>query len=264
MAILSDLVETIAKVEGLDAGSVGLIARYIREAGLIATHGRGASAAQMTLADAANLLIGVNAATKAAEAPQVVKVYRRLQAYMFRSWSDPSLDISRGALGDAIEQLINGAGCGIFPEPFLGQVFDLEIQEAFSQGYLHIALSLRKSSPVAFLRMTVLPGSDVIDPTNVESWLADRHPDFSVGFSPPPRSPSQERAKQAHDRIEETVIGYPTLRAVGKLIGSTAQSTDGLIARRRIRFVRRVASVPRKSRRRVKRRPLWPMTRKPQ
>jgi hypothetical protein len=76
MATLSQLVDVVATVEGLDRERVGAIARAVREAGLIATHGRGTSAAHMGPADAANLLIAVNAAETARSAPEIVRRYR--------------------------------------------------------------------------------------------------------------------------------------------------------------------------------------------
>jgi hypothetical protein len=79
MATLSQLVDVVATVEGLDRERVGAIARAVREAGLIATHGRGTSAARMGLADAANLLIAVNAAETALSAPEIVRRYRTLR-----------------------------------------------------------------------------------------------------------------------------------------------------------------------------------------
>ena len=76
MATLSLLVDIVATVEGLDRDRVGAIARAVREAELIATHGRGTSAAHMGVADAANLLIAVNAAETARSAPEIVRRYR--------------------------------------------------------------------------------------------------------------------------------------------------------------------------------------------
>lgn len=78
MATLERLVATIAGVECIDAERVRAIARAIREAGLIKTAGRGTSAAQMTIRDAANLLIAVNVADTAREAPEVVRRYQGL------------------------------------------------------------------------------------------------------------------------------------------------------------------------------------------
>ena len=79
MATLSQLVGIVATVEGLDRDRVGAIARAVREANLIDTHGRGTSAAHMGVADAANLLIAVNAAETARSAPEIVRRYRASQ-----------------------------------------------------------------------------------------------------------------------------------------------------------------------------------------
>ena len=76
MALLSDLVRVVAKVEGLEEVSVGIFARHAREAGLISQGGRGRSAAQMTVRDAANLLIAVNGCSLAKNVPQAVQALR--------------------------------------------------------------------------------------------------------------------------------------------------------------------------------------------
>lgn len=75
----SRLVDVVAALAGLDVDRVGALARAIREAELIATHGRGTSAAKMGVADAANLLIAVNAADTARGAPDLVRRYRALR-----------------------------------------------------------------------------------------------------------------------------------------------------------------------------------------
>ena len=69
VATLEKLVAAIADVEGIDAERVRAIARAMREADLIATRGRGKSAAPMSERDAANLLIAVNVADTARTAP---------------------------------------------------------------------------------------------------------------------------------------------------------------------------------------------------
>lgn len=216
MAILSDLVERIAEVEGIDPATVSLIARHIREDGLIATHGRGPSAAKMSFADAANLLIGVNATTTVANAARTVRAYRRLQAWDFRSLSDPRPPSSLGTLSTVIEQLLDSVAKGELPEPFLKQNFDWGFQEAFSKGQVHIGLRFRRSVTTAYLRMTELPGPDVIERDAPEEWLAMMPSRLSVVFRPVvPRGPPR---KSASDRIDEVTIGYRTLRAVGQLI----------------------------------------------
>ena len=71
----------IASCEGIDQERVAAIARAVREAELIATHGRGASAARMTAKDAANLVIAANTAETARSAPEAVRRYRALEAH---------------------------------------------------------------------------------------------------------------------------------------------------------------------------------------
>lgn len=79
MATLAALVEIVADAEGIEAQRVAALARSVREAGLIASRGRGPSAAQMSEADAANLLIAVNAAETARAAPDTVRHFRALR-----------------------------------------------------------------------------------------------------------------------------------------------------------------------------------------
>jgi hypothetical protein len=79
VALLSDLVNAVAAVEGLDQVSVGIIARAAREAGLISQKGRGRGAAQMHTRDAANLLIAVNGSSLAKDVRDKVPLLRGLK-----------------------------------------------------------------------------------------------------------------------------------------------------------------------------------------
>ena len=122
MATLSALVETIARVEGLDPSTVAQIAREIRQAGFIKTGGRGTSAAQMDFEDATNLLIAVNTARTIREAPQMVSAFRALQAWDGDFFGIPGLRFRQapdreprekpkppklvGDLGQALEDLL--------------------------------------------------------------------------------------------------------------------------------------------------------------
>ena len=218
MATLSDLVAVTAKVEGLDPGSVALYARHMREAGLIKTSGRGTSAAVMGLPDAANLLIGVNTAKSAPEAPRAIGQFRDLHAYDFRSETDPRPERDWGALGDAIEQLIMASGIGRIPEPFFGNL-NLDLQEAFSNGDVHIELTFNTTKVSATIKIWLLPGKDAVDPDAPERWVTIASPEISLLFSPKPRGPPRANKQgRTADRTEEVTIGYRTFRAVGKLI----------------------------------------------
>src|SRR5262249_54080740 len=163
MATLSDLVAVTAKVEGLDPGSVALYARHLREAGLIRTSGRGTSAAVMGLPDAANLLIGVNTAKSAAEAPQAIGQFRHLHAYDFLSETEPRADSGGGALGDAIVQLKMASGISSIPDPFFGSL-NLDFQEALSNVDDHIELTFNTTKVSATIKIWLLPGKDAVDP----------------------------------------------------------------------------------------------------
>ena len=219
MATLSDLVAVTAKVEGLDLGSVALYARHMREAGLIKTSGRGTSAAVMELRDAANLLIGINTAKSAPQAPPAVRQFRNLHAFEFRSEADPRPESDWGTLGDAIEQLIMTAGTGELPEPFFDTIIP-DLQEAFFNGDVHLELAFNTTKVSATIKIWRLPGKDAVDPDVPDRWVAQVSPAISLLFSSPrPRGPPREKKQErTADRTEEVTIGYRTFRAVGKLI----------------------------------------------
>ncbi len=113
MALLSTLVKVIAEVEDMDETYVSGVARYLREASLVSQAGRGRGAAHMSIADAANLLIGVNGSSTAKASPETVRVFRALAC------SDDlrvtGQDLVAPALwpgclfGDALESLISAA-----------------------------------------------------------------------------------------------------------------------------------------------------------
>jgi hypothetical protein len=82
MALISDLVSAIAEVEGIPEGTVGLAARYAREAGYLSSGARGRNAPRATIADCANLLIAVNGSGCAVkDAPTAVELFRGLRCH---------------------------------------------------------------------------------------------------------------------------------------------------------------------------------------
>lgn len=76
MAFFNDLVRAIAAIEGMEEMAVRGIGLSVRDAGHITKGGRGLSAAKMTVKDAANLLIGVNASLVARDAGEIIQRYR--------------------------------------------------------------------------------------------------------------------------------------------------------------------------------------------
>jgi hypothetical protein len=220
MATLSELVDAIADVEGIDPATVTLIARYIREAGLISTGGRGPSAAAMGLTDAANLLIGVNATTTAAESARTVAAYRELEAREFSAKS-PAMKYEK--LGEAIEQLLHAIGVGELRETFLGRGIPPHLQKAFSTGGIQIDLKFRRSGSrlSVILRIALRLPSTISTPATADAWQLVAESGQSVLFAfyaPRSRGPPGKKENTAGDRVVETTIGYRTLSAVGKLL----------------------------------------------
>jgi hypothetical protein len=233
MATLTELVDTIAAVEGLDRSAVNLIARYVREAGLITTGGRGTSAATMGLTDAANLLIGVNATATAADAPKTVTTYRKLESHGPKAKAHPTL-------GEAIEQLVHATGVGELPEVFLNRETPNGLQKAFPRGDVHIDMKFRRPIPSVSLKIELTPElNEEFSGLNEESSETETSPDVEWGELPPEhsseetgileglffefyppklRGPPRKKKTIAGDRLEEITIGYRTLSAVGKLL----------------------------------------------
>lgn len=72
MAKLSDLVRTIADATEETTASVTVVARFLREAGLITTGGRGLNAARMGSHDLASLLLGITSPGESIKAGETV------------------------------------------------------------------------------------------------------------------------------------------------------------------------------------------------
>jgi hypothetical protein len=251
MAILSQLVDVIAEVEGLDRATVNLIARYVREGGFIATTGRGSSAAKMTPAHAANLLIAVNASLTALSASQVVSQYRALQtqAATIELWDSEvgetesiSAPISSTyqTFGRAFEALIASARTShlpIFAESFAWKVIGsregnvLEaINRAVQSAKLRLSVSFAKPDPSVLIR--------IAEERSLDEYLArGAPPSIEISFRPKKRRlPSRSKTKAA-DRREHTMIGYPTIFAVGQLINSILPFLNGNLTDENVELV---------------------------
>jgi hypothetical protein len=113
MALLSDLVTAVARAEGMEEVTVGIFARHAREAGLISQAGRGRGAARMTVRDAVNLIIAVNACGLAKDVQYGVEQFRRLPNTGVRHEAYPELlgriFAPRRQLGDALETLVEAS-----------------------------------------------------------------------------------------------------------------------------------------------------------
>lgn len=136
MAKLSQLVPVVAQALGVPEPTVALYARTLRDAGMISTGGRGPGGAEMTNADAANLLIAVVGSDAIKNAPDTVKKFRRIKLWYgdgeatfdYREDAEGTvtgtrrsltpaplafLEDARGMkLGDAVERLVQIARTG--------------------------------------------------------------------------------------------------------------------------------------------------------
>jgi hypothetical protein len=217
MARLSELVETIARVEGMDLATVRLIARNLREAGLITTSGRGPSAAKMTLADASNLLIAVNASDRVQKTGQTVRTYRRLEAYAYgpRPHYPCKLD-------DALQQLIQAASNKALPARYGYNLVPGQVAEAFSKEQITLVIDFDRPFPRVSIDIHTLewrgPSNDL------REQIEQRDHRLGFVFLPPhfhPPSPKSPPLKDYGDRADTTTIGYSTIRAVGGLFPAT-------------------------------------------
>src|SRR4051812_27564455 len=105
MAFFNDLVKAVAEAEGMELMTVRGIGLNVRDGGYIAKSGRGLSAARMTVRDAANLLIGVNASAMAKDAASAVEPYRSLSGHIGQP--DPLKILQRdGDFGTCLERLL--------------------------------------------------------------------------------------------------------------------------------------------------------------
>jgi hypothetical protein len=232
MAILSELVSTVAKVSGMDLASIALIARQAREAGLIATSGRGPSAASMGLTDAANLLIAVNTVKHAREVARAIPLYRQLVPYERDPKGNRHALEGVGRLGEVIENLIHAAAVGTFPDPFLGKKMSVQLKDDFARRNAGIVMKFNVTFVAAALRiMKRIPQDGLPDypPLDLAPVV------LVFDFFPPTRrrSPSTRielrsgpgyqmfRTGIIGSRIEETTIGHRTFREIGQLIEPT-------------------------------------------
>jgi hypothetical protein len=169
VALLSDLVKAVAAVEGLDRVTVEFYARSAREARLISQKGRGRGAAHMTLTDAANLLIGINASALARDVADVIPRFRALKL----DWTDArhlkiralrDIVASRQSFGEHLESLLELARPDRTGESALSKLLSQSIRksdlafadkEKLTLPAPGLQLEFVRTSPVASIRLLV-------------------------------------------------------------------------------------------------------------
>lgn len=132
MAKLPKLIEALAAVDERPRATLEYIARIIREGGELPTTKRGSGASDMTLREAANLLIGVSVAEAAPkDAAALVGQYRTLSVQAYSQPVEESLiktlanHISASQnFGEALERLIEAS-------PVVLAIFKVFVDAAF-------------------------------------------------------------------------------------------------------------------------------------
>ena len=201
MATLSELVATIAKAEGMDLATVALFARYVREAGFIEKKGRGPSAANMGVKDAANLLIAINAASSVRAAASVVPVYKSLVAI-----GDETI---HGTFGEALELLIASAIEGKLPGSFLSKDVSDIVRDSFERGKSDISISFERPSPSVSFHIAAPSRQEEFAP-GVYNTIT---PVFGAIFFPTKRA---SRKVNLGDRKDRITIGNVTIFSVAE------------------------------------------------
>jgi hypothetical protein len=219
MAKLSDLIPTLAQVLPMPEPTVAMYARYLREAKLISSGGRGPGAAQMTATDCARLLIAIMAADQVKEAASAVEAYWPLVMEEIdtklglpvdkrEGWADlpeAILDIlmpdgnEEQSFGETVAFLIEGVRLGTLTQAMAGMrdpYLRVEIERRFLTGKIAFQNDNagRGYPQLALLAQFELPEGPEREQREQE--------DFSVGG----------------DAMITFAVGYRTINALGALI----------------------------------------------
>lgn len=245
MALISDLVEAIAEVEGIPQSTVELTARYAREAGYLSTGARGRNAPHATTTDAANLLVAVNAGgCIVKDSPAAIASYRTLSTmggYQGTRQSAAGVEYLRideeplhfleerdRTFGDVLEEIINrfvSRELEVFLLQESRRQFSMHFKKfkedaegrAIAAKGLETGTSVRFDlafhRPVPFVRLSVLG----MDETYAQVDFVVHADDLMHG-----------KFKSNADRRDETVIGYRTLSKVAEVLRGPADTFPGL------------------------------------
>ena len=238
MAKSGELIDAIAHAAGnLDSVTVGSYYRAIREAGLTTPSARGRGAADMTIRDAANLIIAIGASNTAKGAPDVVKEYRSLRRNHNSAGRQeaPGYSWLPSLAGDAIEKLIELEISGEADE-HLRQFSETGFLE-MPDDELQFALGPLPDEAIADLKRQVASGQVMqeytlrFDRTTMEISLElFRHANLIIGrdmFSDVCSFWDPDGTGEYHPFSITCSISRYLLRVVGKLLaGSHAESHE--------------------------------------
>ncbi len=217
MATLSELVDAVADAAGMDSAAVALIARYAREAGFIQKKGRGPSAARMDIADAANLLIAVNASGLARDAGAVIPLYRDLIAAEYVGADKKGIP-KDGFFGHALELIIQSATEGELPKTLACREVPNVTRDAFRQRTVNISIGFSRPEPRG--QIAIYVSSPLESPGGLGASMTGVV--LLFGSTDGRQRRSLLKLKSG-DRTDETRIGSRTIFSVAQALGSSQQ-----------------------------------------
>lgn len=200
MARLPALVSVLARLQPCERSLVDYYGRTIRGAGLITMTKRGVGAAHVTARDAANLLIALNTADIATDAPAMIRLYRPLR------------DAHGQTFGDMLEHLIINA-------PHYRDEIFRTIESNMGREHHEIAKqsALLASTPGAFRVTFVKPEPRAFVKEHVTGSLNMSR----KVFAPTDDLIYEDVCKPTDDdRFIEVSFGLRTLLAVNDVLGS--------------------------------------------
>lgn len=200
MATLSNLVEAVAGVTGLPAATVFAYGRFARQAGLIGQSGRGRSAAEMSIEDAANLLIAVGGTGVTREAGSAVETFRNLKNGRFYDFQGAAFltagisflashgvrpDSSPGTRGVRIQGDFGKFFQFLISSTLTGQLADLfrDIPAAEIPSDLWAQWISEKNNPHRHKRLEDLIKEGLITPHHPKSLKFGEHINVEVRFN---------------------------------------------------------------------------------
>lgn len=208
------LITDFSRVDGRRPVTVETIGRRLKSAGLIATGGLHAAPATMRVTDAANLLIGANAARSAAEAPEAVGRFRGFRPWQTsRAGSDANLPgaiVEAETFGEALEAAISTA-------PVIEEAFLDFVRQAFPSQLpsFHSCMAFSSLAIVA-LEVDLVRGAYEAAFIRVVTRLAEkREVVLEIAYH---AANGEALPSEGVDRIVTSCIGLASIRALHSAI----------------------------------------------
>lgn len=191
MASIGQLIRAVASASQLDESSVRISARYLRQAGLIGQRSTGAGAARMTSADAAALLIAVNATALLKDSVEAVRIYSALPLSHLGTCKVPNQNLI--ALHRRYSEL-----------PTLGDALAATIELYYENTNLSASVEFLRPTLQVFLRLYVAKNDFDDFGKNVVSAIYA----------------TTNKKKSSSDRYVQTVFGHKTIKSVATILKS--------------------------------------------